>query len=173
MAHVTGVFADKKDSARLKVFWYYFPDDVPRGRQVCVLQSRAQLKSDSEQHVNIRRTQRVQLIFIKIHHSSCIQHDVCMQPYHARNEIFKSNHADELSSKSVIWTCTVLSLEKWIGFLSTEANPEGPKTSTGPIVAGKFDIEEDLAACKTVSAVGKKRIRDGDEGAYSIVNACV
>lgn len=84
-----------------------------------------------------------------------------MQPYHARNEIFKSNHADELSSKSVIWTCTVLSLEKWIGFLSTDANPDGPKICTGPIHAGTFDVDLDLSACKGVSIPGQKRSREG------------
>jgi hypothetical protein len=36
VAHVSKVYADKKDNARLKVHWYYFPDDVPNGRQVCV-----------------------------------------------------------------------------------------------------------------------------------------
>lgn len=110
VAHVTGIHEAKKDHARLKVYWYYFPDDVPRGRQ----------------------------------------------PYHARNEIFKSNHADELSSKSIIWTCTVLSLEKWIAFLNTEANPNGPKPSNGPIQPETFDLEEELAACKTVDAYSKK-----------------
>lgn len=37
VAHVTGIHETKKDQARLKVYWYYFPDDVPRGRQVLAL----------------------------------------------------------------------------------------------------------------------------------------
>lgn len=37
VAQVTQIFADKKDNATFSVFWYYFPDDVKRGRQVCLL----------------------------------------------------------------------------------------------------------------------------------------
>ena len=87
-----------------------------------------------------------------------------MQPWHARNEIFKSNHHDELSSTSVIWTCTVLSLEKWLGFLETEANPEGPKSSSGPVIAKKFNIAEDLTASKTLSGFANKSSKVGTEG---------
>lgn len=37
VAQVSHIFVDKKDNAKLSVFWYYFPDDVKRGRQVCSL----------------------------------------------------------------------------------------------------------------------------------------
>lgn len=37
VAQVSHIFVDKKDNAKLSVYWYYFPDDVKRGRQVCSL----------------------------------------------------------------------------------------------------------------------------------------
>jgi hypothetical protein len=39
-----------------------------------------------------------------------------VQAYHARNEIFRSNHVDMISSKSVIWTCTVMDLGEWVTY---------------------------------------------------------
>lgn len=59
----------------------------------------------------------------------------------------------------------MLSLEKWIAFLNTEANPNGPKPSNGPIQPETFDLEEELAACKTVDVYSKKRPRE--EGSFS------
>lgn len=37
VAQVSQIFVDKKDNAKFSVYWYYFPDDVKRGRQVCTL----------------------------------------------------------------------------------------------------------------------------------------
>jgi hypothetical protein len=74
-----------------------------------------------------------------------------MQSYHAMDEIFRSDHHQSeplVSSKTVIWTCAVLSLEKWVAFLASPANPNGPVVVKGPVNSVDFDPSVDLAACK-------------------------
>lgn len=116
VAQVTQIFADKKDNAKFSVFWYYFPDDVKRGRQ----------------------------------------------SYHAVDEIFKSNHNQtDISSKTVIWTCAVLPLSKWVGFAASDANPAVPsKPLRGPVTCENFNMHKDLAACKSICERAAKRRKE-------------
>ena len=86
-----------------------------------------------------------------------------LQSYHAVDEIFKSNHNQtDISSKTVIWTCAVLPLSKWIGFAASDANPAVPsKPLRGPVTCENFNMHKDLAACKSICERAAKRRKEG------------
>lgn len=90
-----------------------------------------------------------------------------MQSYHSEDEIFRSDHHQSeplVSSKTVIWTCAVLPLEKWIAFIGSAYNPDGPVQHYGPVQPTEFDPEIDLAACKTLGRSRIEILKHGKEG---------
>jgi hypothetical protein len=159
VARVSQIFVDKKDAAKFSVYWYYFPDDVKRGRQVCPLSCAT-----------------IGCIILCEARWAELWSRGCLQSYHALDEIFRSDHhqSDPLvSSKTVIWTCAVLSLEKWVAFLASPANPNGPVVVKGPVKPAEFDIETDLAACKDLARrhllgeLGKEGVVAGRSASFS------
>jgi hypothetical protein len=107
---------------------------------------------------------------------------LCLQAYHAEQEIFSSKHEDSVPADSVLWTCAVLPMEQYVSYLNWVRQRSGKRSVAGPVLPDPFfEPQIHLAACMDLGKMNgnvggsvkrkRKRLQEEDDGGASTKEA--